>query len=428
MSDRTTIITAGWVAPMDRPAFRDGAVVVSAGRIVDVGDARELTRTHARRDAIDLPKSLLLPGLVNAHTHLELSTCHPGDSPGAHFGEWILNIRKQLTAQGDDFRAVVETAVRDGVRQSLRFGITTIGDISQQCHFTRPVLRDLPVRCVSFGETIGLAKQRPRHAELLERALDASKQTERLRIGLTPHAPYTVGLDDYRTCLRLARERNLPLATHLAENPEEREFLENHTGLFRDIWESLGMWEEPVETYRGSPIEFAHAIGLLDHPALLAHVNYCDDAELDLLARGRASVVFCPRTHAYFGHAPHRWREMLSRGVNVAVGTDSCASSPDLNLVDDLRLLRLLVPDLAAQQLWEMATTRGASALRMAGEAGSLSRGKRADLVAFDADGADPLDSTLRDARRPTHVWFDGQLIQDINPSAPDSPSPSSRG
>jgi cytosine/adenosine deaminase-related metal-dependent hydrolase len=304
----------------------------------------------------------------------------------------------------------VETAVRDGVRQSRRFGVTTIGDISQQCHFTRPVLRDLPVRCVSFGETIGLAKQRPRHAELLERALDASKQTERLRIGLTPHAPYTVGLDDYRTCLRLARERNLPLATHLAENPEEREFLENHTGLFRDIWESLGMWEEPVETYRGSPVEFAHAIGLLDEPTLLAHVNYCDDAELDLLARGRASVVFCPRTHAYFGHAPHRWREMRSRGVNVAVGTDSCASSPDLNLVDDLRLLRLLVPDVAAQQLWEMATVRAARALRMDGEVGTLAHGKRADLVAFAAEGEDPLELILRDARQPTHVWFDGVM------------------
>ena len=424
MSHRTTIITAGWVAPMDRPAFRDGAVVVSDGRIVDVGDAREMRNAHRDAETIDLPKSVLVPGLVNAHTHLELSTCRAGDSPGGHFGEWILNIRKQLPAQGDDFRAVVETAVRDGVRQSLRFGVTTIGDISQQCHFTRPVLRELPIRCVSFGETIGLARQRPRHAELLERALDASHQTERLTIGLTPHAPYTVELSDYRECLRIARERALPLATHLSENPEEREFLEHHTGLFRDIWESLGMWEEPVETYRGSPAQFAHAVGLLDEPTLLAHVNYCDDPDLDLLARGRASVVYCPRTHAYFGHAPHRWREMLARGVNVAVGTDSCASSPDLNLVDDLRLLRSLAPNSPAQQLWEMATVRGARALRMEGAVGSLSRGKRADVVAFDAATADPLESILRDSRHPTHVWFDGELT----PSAPDYPSPISRG
>ena len=427
MSERTTIITAGWVAPMARPVFRDGAVAVSGGRIVDVGDVREVARAHPRGETVDLPGSVLLPGLVNAHTHLELSTCSAGDSPGTHFGEWILNIRKQLAAQGDDFQAVVARAVHEGVRQSLRFGVTTLGDISQQCHVTRPVLRELPIRCVSFGETIGLAKQRPRHAELLERALDTTHRCERLTIGLTPHAPYTVDLSDYRECLRIARERALPLATHLGENPEEREFLEHHTGLFRDIWESIGMWEEPVETYRGSPVEFAHAIGLLEYPTLLAHVNYCDDAELDLLARGRASVVFCPRTHAYFGHAPHRWREMLARGVNVAVGTDSCASSPDLNLVEDLRLLRLLVPDFPAHILWEMATLRAARALRMEDEVGSLSRGQRADLVAFDADGADPLESILHNPHQPTHVWFDGEFIEDVKPSAPASPAPSSR-
>ena len=424
MRDRELIITAGWVAPMDRPVFRDGAVVVSHGRIHDVGDPRELAKAHRGADSIDLPRAILLPGLVNAHTHLELSTCCAGDGPGTHFGEWILGIRRQLAAQGDDFDAVVSGAVRAGVRQSLRFGVTTIGDISQQNHLTRPVLRDLPIRCVSYGETLGLAKQRARHDELLARALDATHETERLRIGLTPHASYTVDLRDYRTCLRVARERNLPLATHLAENPQEREFLEHQTGLFRDIWESLGMWDDAVETYRGSPIEFAHAIGLLDYPTLLAHVNYCDDDELELLARGSASVVYCPRTHAYFGHAPHRWREMLARGINVAIATDSCASSPNLNLVDDLRLLRKLAPDVPAQSLWEMATVRAARAVRMEDEVGTIARGKRADLVAFDAEDADALESILRDAREPSHVWFDGA----ITPSAPASPGPSSRG
>jgi cytosine/adenosine deaminase-related metal-dependent hydrolase len=424
MRDPTLIITAGWVAPMDRAAYRDGAVVVSRGRVIDVGGARDLATAHRGADLIDLPRSVLLPGLVNAHTHLELSTCRAGDSPGAHFGEWILGIRKQLAAQGEDFEGVVSGAVREGVRQSLRFGVTTIGDISQQNHFTRPALRALPVRCVSYGETLGLAKQRARHDELLARALDATHRSERLRIGLTPHASYTVDLRDYRTCLRVARERNLPLATHLAENPQEREFLEHQTGLFRDIWESLSMWDDTVQTYRGSPVAFAHAIGLLEYPTLLAHVNYCDDDELDLLARGRASVVYCPRTHAYFGHAPHRWREMLSRGVNVAVGTDSCASSPDLNLVDDLRLLRTSAPDVPAEALWEMATVRAARAIRMDDEVGAIARGKRADLVAFDADRLDPFESVLRDAREPTHVWFGGALT----PAAPDFPAPTSPG
>ena len=117
MRDRElTIITAGWVAPMDRPAYRDGAVVIGNGRIIDAGDARDVSKAHRGAVAIELPRAILLPGLVNAHTHLELSACRAGDSPGAHFGEWILGIRKQLAAQGDDFAAVVSRAVREGVR------------------------------------------------------------------------------------------------------------------------------------------------------------------------------------------------------------------------------------------------------------------------------------------------------------------------
>src|SRR5207253_5134070 len=139
--------------------------------------------------------------------------------------------------------------------------------------------------------------------------------------------------DGYRRCLAAAKYFGLTLATHLAETPHEEEFLASHAGPFRELWEFLGAWDEQVPTFAGGPIRYAQSLGLLDYPTLLAHVNYCDDAELALLARGRASVVYCPRTHAFFGHPPHRWREMLSRGINVAIGTDSCASSPDLNLL-----------------------------------------------------------------------------------------------
>src|SRR5262249_49621367 len=152
----------------------------------------------------------------------------------------------------------------------------------------------------------------------------------------------------------------MPLATHLAETPDEHAFLKSKTGAFRDVWETLGKWSDEVETHQGPPIAMARDIGLLDFPTLLAHVNYCHDDEMAMLARGRASVVYCPRTHAFFDHPPHRWREMLARGINVAVGTDSCASSPDLNIVDDLRLLHKIAPEVPAFDLWEMAATRAA--------------------------------------------------------------------
>jgi aminodeoxyfutalosine deaminase len=141
-------------------------------------------------------------------------------------------------------------------------------------------------------------------------------------------------------------------------------------------------------------------------------VNYCDDDELTLLGRGRASVVYCPRTHAYFGHEPHRWREMLARRINVAVGTDSCGSSPDLNLVDDLRLLHRIAPEIDAQALWEMITIRGARALQMESQVGSISRGKRADLVSFPIrDADDPLRGILEAHAAPLRLWLNGDAL-----------------
>jgi cytosine/adenosine deaminase-related metal-dependent hydrolase len=166
-----------------------------------------------------------------------------------------------------------------------------------------------------------------------------------------------------------------------------------------------------VPTFQGGPIRFAASLGLLEYPTVLAHVNYSDDAEMDLLRRSKASVVYCPRTHDYFGHPPHRWQEMMAAGINVAAGTDSCASSPDLNLVDELRLLHRMAPSVPARSLWEMATTSGAKTLGMESQVGSISPGKCADLAVFEVDGSDPLRAILTSDVLPFRVYFTGQQI-----------------
>jgi cytosine/adenosine deaminase-related metal-dependent hydrolase len=147
---------------------------------------------------------------------------------------------------------------------------------------------------------------------------------------------------------------------------------------------------------------------LLDYPTLLAHVNYCNDAELEILSAGKASVVYCPRTHRYFGHPPHRWREMLAHRINVAIGTDSCASSPDLNLVDDLRLLHEIAPEIPPHSLWEMATIRAARAIQAEKNVGSLLVGKAADIVLFPIKTDQPLLEILESNAQPSAVWIAG--------------------
>jgi cytosine/adenosine deaminase-related metal-dependent hydrolase len=403
------ILSAAWVAPMDGPVVRDGAVAFADGRIIAVGASRMLRAEHPDASVEEAGDHIILPGLVNAHTHLELSDCARGERPVEGFALWLKTLIRRTQLPPDAMGGLVPAATQRGVEQCLGFGVTTVGDISRQCHLSRPVLRNGPLRAVSFGEVQALGTRRVLLEQRLAAALDESCAGERLRIGLTPHAPYTVEPEGYRRCLQIARDRGLPLATHLAETPDEEEFLQSHSGPLGQLWDYLGTFDRHVPKFTGGPIRLAASLGLLDHPTLLAHVNYCDDEELSILAQGRASVVWCPRTHAFFGHAPHRWRDMLARGINVAVGTDSCASSPDLNLVDDLRLLHRLAPEAAPQAIWEMATIRAARALGMADEVGTLSPSKAADFAIFAASGDDPLRAILQSDARPAQTWIAGQ-------------------
>jgi aminodeoxyfutalosine deaminase len=406
------LLCAAWVAPMDGPPIRNGAIAISNGRVVAVGESKVLREKYPGAVVEELPSAILMPGLVNAHVHLELSDLRQGPPPES-FVKWIINLMSQTPRLGGAVEEIVTKAVRSGIGQSLRFGVTTVGDISKQCMFSRPVLAKSRLRAVSFGEIQAMAQRRGLLNERFAAASDLAHDSERLIVGVTPHAPYTVEAEGYRRCLDFANSNNRPLATHLAETPDEAEFLAEQTGPFRYLWEvGVNAWDEKVPCYDGGPIRLARDLDLLSFPTLLAHVNYCDDDELEILARGRASVVYCPRTHAYFGHRPHRWREMLARGINVAVGTDSCASSPDLNLVDDLRLLRRIAPEVSAVELWGMATTRAATALQLSEQVGSLTPGKRADLIAFEIGGAsDPLEEILQRNVLPMRVWIDGAPV-----------------
>ena len=189
--------------------------------------------------------------------------------------------------------------------------------------------------------------------------------------------------------------------------------MSQQSGPFRELWESIHQWDDHVPTFAGGPIRFAAEIGLLSSPALLAHVNYCDDDEMNLLANGQASVVYCPRTHEYFGHPPHRFAEMMAAGINVAIGTDSCASSPDLNVLEDLRLAYRINKStgrkIPATTLWKMITISAARALGNADMIGSIAPGKCADFTWFEVeDSNDPLQDILESKTSRVSSMIDG--------------------
>lgn len=390
---------------MISPLIQDGCVVVRGDRIVEVGRTQDIKPSRVDEE-ID---GVLVPGLINAHTHLELSDCWRGEPPTGGFAGWLVGMLQRTRISPEAMQSAVEHAISEGVRQCLRFGVTCVGDISRQCHLTRPLLSQSPLRVVSFGEVQAMAQRRGLLQERVATAVDPTYAGERLTIGLTPHAPYSVEPDGYRLCVEIAKERSLPLTTHLAETPNETPFLAGHQGPFKDLWDAWLTWDELVPRFEGGPIRLAKAVGLLDYPTLLAHMNYVDDAELTLLASSSASVVWCPRTHAYFDHPPHRWTDMLAAGINVCVGTDSCASSPDLNLLDDLRLICRTRPDVDVGLLWSLCTTRAAAALRLDRGNGTIGQGSVADLIAFNTHSSDPLREILETPDMlPNSVWIGG--------------------
>lgn len=402
-----TLFRARYIAPIDGPIIENGAIVVEGGRIAAAGRFDDLSGA----DCHDLGECVVLPGLINAHTHLELSNCTPGERPTGGLEQWLTRMLSRTRTDPVELKQESARAALHGGWESLRFGVTGVGDISRQCDTTRAVLRTLPLRVTSFGEVTAMGQHRALLRERVALASDRSLNSERLRIGISPHSPYSIEPEGFRRCLEVARRGMMPLATHLAETPSEWEFLAGHTGPLRELWDAWPGWDDEVPRYAGGPIRLAQELGLLEYGAVLAHVNYCSDAEMQILRSGRSSVVYCPRTHEFFGHRPHRFREMLRMGINVAIGSDSCASSPDLNLVDDLRLAHARYPEIDAQELWRMVSINGAKALSCAHEQGSLAPGKHADFVTFSITGADPLREILENAVLPTGVWIGGKRV-----------------
>lgn len=400
------ILKTRYVVPVDAPVIENAAVELQHGRIVAVGPARTFTAAGA----VDYGDAVMLPGLVNAHTHLELTTLAGKLPPHADLIDWLRRL-VDVRRAAPPTEPTIAQAMRLGITESLRSGTTTIGDITASPEWTRPVLAASPLRAVSFGEVIAIGTRRHRLADRLALAASTRHATSRLRVGISPHAPYTVEPSAMRACAARAATPPTPLCIHLAESPDEDAFTRTRTGPFVDHLRRVGVWDDDIPVPGSGPVELAHATGLLTRHTIVAHANYVSDADITLLAATGAAVAYCPRTHAAFHHKPHRFRDMLAAGVNVCIGTDSRASNPSLSILDELRYIRTRYPDLDPAQLVAMATIHGATALGLAETTGSITVGKAADLaiLPIHAHPAAPWHAILDAPAEPIAVYIAGQ-------------------
>ncbi|MBI4862818.1 MAG: amidohydrolase family protein [Candidatus Riflebacteria bacterium] len=386
-----TLYRARWVLPIDGPPIADGAVGVDGTDLVWVGPASKGRRHRRWPRIVDLEDAVLTPGLVNAHSHLEL-TAFRGLLEDLPFTRWLrelVRLKYQVLTPGD----FVDAATW-GCLEALRAGVTTVGDTGDSgatvAALSRTGLRGVfyqevfgPDRAEADGAVVRLARK--------VRAL-ASRASPTIRVGVSPHAVYTVSDRLFQLVQRYAARDGLDVAIHISESRDEVELIRDGTGELARTQVARGLPCPPRGT---TPIRHLEDLGALHGGPLLIHAVQATDEELDLIALRGARVAHCPRSNAKLGHGSAPLAGLLSRGVAVGLGSDSVASNNSMDLIGEAREAALVARSrerradaVPAPTAVDLATRGGARALRWDREIGSLRAGMRADLSAFSMTGA----------------------------------------
>ena len=368
---------AAWVLPIAAAVIRRGWVLASGGRILACGpDSQESPSSESPVETVDHGDAAILPGLVNAHTHLELSWMQGRVPPGDSMPAWaarLMALRRTVNSEP-------EGPIVDAVRQVRAAGTSLVGDVTNTLA-AYDVLADSDLAGAVFRELLGFNTENPSQAVADARGqLDALLPIAWLRPSIVPHAPYSVSPGLFNAIVTAAGNR--PVSIHLGESREEIQFLRDGTGAWRELLGQLGVWNDAWRAPACGPVEYLERMGVVTDRLLAVHCTQMDDAELARLAGARSTIVACPRSNQWTGAGTPPIERFYASGARVAIGTDSLASVQDLNLFAELAAVRRLAPAVPAARLLASATIDGAAALGFAPEFGTIEPGKQADLIA----------------------------------------------
>jgi len=404
------LITARSVVPVYRPPINNGGVVVGDGRIIDVGSARHLKRKYNQSEIHDLGNVVLMPGLVNAHCHLDYTLFHrklPKDVP---FSEWILEIvrlKKRVTP------AQYIKSIQTGAFQALRTGTTSMVNIESFPELI-PRVKLPQIRMWWALELIDRNVGNDR--TLLQEVIKVYSKTKNplWTLALSPHAPYTATAKMFRMCAELSLKKGLLFTTHLAESKEELEMFLYQTGFFYGITTDQG--GNSVNLKGRYPLETLSKDKMLPRRALLAHMNFTTKQDVRIMQKARHSIVHCPRCHAYFNRSKFPYAKFKEAGINVCLGTDSLASNDSLNMFEEMQTFARTHPRLAADEILAMTTHNAAIALNKPGQLGVLKKGAFADMIALDLNvTAEKAVASIVDySGFPLLTWIGGQEIKTV--------------
>jgi len=382
------IIRSRAILPIDRPPIFNGALVMHGDKILAVDDWAKVRREFVGT-VLDLGEQVMLPGLINAHCHLDYTLMAGKLKNPTSFTSWIQSMIKQKRAWNEKN---FQDSWISGYQKLIQSGTTLVADTVS--HPSRFDPRNLPrgPRLFPFYELIHLQDtpldendltMSARHAALFEK-------TKGDKAGISPHAPYTTSPELWRSLKRAPTLCNLPFSMHLSESIEEYDLFKHRKGPMFEWFNSI---KHLPEWGTGSPIQLMDQAGILKKNGIAVHVNCLDEGDVERLVQNNMHIVHCPRSHAYFAHPTFQINDLQSKNLNIALGTDSLASVTDedspgsLSLFDEMRKLLEGENAVKPESILKMSTLNGAKALGLQGEAGSLEAGKRADWISLPWNG-----------------------------------------
>jgi cytosine/adenosine deaminase-related metal-dependent hydrolase len=381
------IIRARTVVTMDGAPIENGGVAVSGNRIAHVGKFDEIKAANAG-EIVDLGEQALLPGLINAHCHLDYTCLRRKIPPQKSFADWIRAINaEKVNLSAKEYLA----SINEGFEEAKGFGTTTIANLTA---FPELISQTTPsIRTWWFAELIDV-RTPDRAVEIVDRVIEFLKSAPNW--GLAPHALFTASKNVYRRCEEIARHENILLTTHLAESREEMEMYRDASGPLYEFLKGIGRPMDdcgnrtPLQlflTIRDSSASLRSARN--DNNWLLAHLNEVTESDFDLLERSerRFHVVHSPRSHDYFKHSRFPFEKLRTLGFNICLGTDSLASNEDLSLFAEMRAFQNESPDVSPEEILQMVTVDPARALRQENARGRIQPGFRADLISIPCSG-----------------------------------------
>ena len=392
------IIAADHVLPISSGPIANGAVAIDGAQIAAVGTRAEIECRFPGVEVEDFGEAAIMPGMVNCHSHLEVTSMRGALDDVEHdFSAWLLKLNGLRAGLSDE--DILGAAV-NGAMEGARAGVTCFGDIGRLGHAGVHALKTVGLRGVVFQETEFSADNRTADDDFLKLAskfeLLKDEETELVRVGLSPHSPYTVGSRLFELIAQYSILNRVPLTIHAAESMDEHELLTKGTGFFTTVYEKYGVeWYSPHCT----PIEYLERLGVLSTQPLLAHCVTVSESDIKKISANGAKIAHCPKSNAKFGHGYAPLAAFLDAGIAVGLGSDSVASNNTCDLLEESRFAALVARNrtncgsshevrassspsfISAKQMLETATLGGAKALGLDHLIGTLDAGKQADIA-----------------------------------------------